>query len=334
MAVPLKELIKNLVEAYGPSGREEMVRAVIEGLVREHADELRTDALGNLIALKKGSGGGKRVMVAAHMDEIGVMATYVDKKGFVRFATVGGVFSQTTMGARVRFENGAIGVISWEKWLRSSDRPPMDELFIDVGATSPDNTPVGVGDAAVFDRPFADLGQRLVSKAMDDRIGCAVAIQALMELASSPNDIYFVFTTQEEVGTRGAETSAFGVYPDVGLAVDVTDTGDTPEARPMAVELGKGPAIKIMDRGALTHSGVKTWMTQTAEAHGIPYQLEVLEFGGTDARAIQRSRAGVPAGCLSVPCRYIHSPSEMVDYQDVQNAVRLLGALLSNPISL
>jgi putative aminopeptidase FrvX len=334
VAIPLKELVKNLVEAYGPSGREEVVRAMIEGLIREKVDETHTDALGNLIAVKKGTGGGKRVMVAAHMDEIGVMVTYVDKKGFLRFARVGGVFYLTTVGARVRFANGTVGVMSWEKWLQSQDRPPMDELFIDVGAVSAQDASVGVGDAAVFDRPFADLGQRLVSKAMDDRIGCAVAIQALMEITTSPNDIYFVFTTQEEVGPRGAVTSAFGVDPEIGLAVDVTTTGDTPEARPMAVELGKGPAIKVMDSGTLAHPGVRAWMTRTAEEQGIPYQLEVLEFGGTDAEAIQRSRAGVPAGCLSIPCRYVHSPSEMVDYQDVENAVKLLVALLSNSISL
>ena len=116
--------------------------------------------------------------------------------------------------------------------------------------------------------------------------------------------------------------------------MDVTTTGDTPEARPMAVELGKGPAIKVMDSGTLAHPGVRAWMTRTAEEQGIPYQLEVLEFGGTDAEAIQRSRAGVPAGCLSIPCRYVHSPSEMVDYRDVENAVRLLVALLSNPIAV
>jgi len=334
MAIPLKEIIKNLVETYGPSGREDAVRAMIQGLVQEKVDETRVDALGNLIAIKRGAGGGKKVMVAAHMDEIGLMVTYVDKKGFLRFATVGGVFSPTVVGARVRFADGTLGVLSWEKWLHSQERPPMHELFIDVGATSPENVPVGVGDPAVFDRPFADLGQRLVSKAMDDRIGCAVAVQALLEIEESPNDLYFVFTTQEEVGTRGALTAAFGVDPEVGLAVDVTDTGDTPESRPMAVELGKGPAIKVMDSGALAHPGVKAWMIRTAKNEGIPYQLEVLEFGGTDAEAMQRSRAGVPVGCLSIPCRYIHSPSEMVDCGDVENAVKLLVALLSKPISL
>jgi len=330
----VKELVRKLVEAYGPSGREEQVRALIEGLVRPKVDETRTDGLGNLIALRKGTGGGKRVMIAAHMDEIGLIVTYIDKKGFCRFGTVGGVSTLSVIGSRARFANGAVGVIGWEKWFRSGDRPTQEELFLDVGAVPGGQAPVSVGDVAGFDRPFVDLGQRLVSKAMDDRIGCAVAAQTLLELGPSPHDLYFVFTTQEEVGLRGATVSAFGVEPEVGVAIDVTGTGDTPEAHPMAVELGNGPAIKVMDSDALVHPGVKDWMVQTAQGLGIKYQLEVLEFGGTDAGAMQRSRAGVPAGCLSIPCRYIHTPSEMVDYGDVQGAVKLLVGMLSKPIAI
>ncbi|MBN1400731.1 MAG: M42 family metallopeptidase [Anaerolineae bacterium] len=330
----MKELIKQLVETCGPSGQEGQVRALIEGLVAETADEVRVDVMGNLIALKRGSGGGERIMVAAHMDEIGLIVTHVDKQGFMRFAAVGGVRPQTLVGSRVQFVKGQQGVIGWEKWLEANALPKDEELFIDVGAASADQAPVGVGDQACFVRPLVDLGERMVSKAMDDRIGCAVAIQTLLNLGSSPNEVYFVFTVQEEVGTRGAMVSAFGLEPEVGLAVDVTPVRDTPEARPMAVSLGEGPAIKVMDSGALTHPGVKRWMINTAEALGVPYQLEVLQAGGTDARAIQQSRAGVPSGCLSIPCRYVHTPSEMVDYGDVQGAVRLLGALLANEVAI
>ena len=331
----MKELIKKLVEAYGPSGYEVQVRDLIADIVRESVDELRTDSLGNLIALKKGTGGGKRIMIAAHMDEIGLIVTYVDKKGFLRFGTVGGVFPLATIGSRVRFASGAIGVIGWEKWLQpSSERPSLEELFLDVGAIPGNQLPVGVGDVASFDRPFVDMGQRLVAKAMDDRIGCAVAAQVLLDLGATPNDIYFVFTTQEEVGLRGALVSAFGVKPEVGVAIDVTKTGDTPEAHPMAVELSGGPAIKVMDSDVLVHPGVKNWMIKTAQGLGIEYQLEVLEFGGTDTAAMQRSRGGIPAGCLSIPCRYIHTPSEMVDYGDVQGAVKLLGEMLSKPVEI
>jgi endoglucanase len=330
----VKELIKELVETYGPSGQESRVRALIEGRVRDKADEMRIDVMGNLIALKKGTGNGKRVMIAAHMDEIGLIVTHVDKKGFLRFGRVGGVLPMTLVGGRVRFANGTTGVIGWEKWLHANTLPAWNELFLDVGATSADDVPVGVGDMAGFVRPFVDMGNRLTAKSMDDRIGCAIAVQALLEMGDSPNDVYFVFTVQEEVGTRGAVVSAFGIEPEIGVALDVTAVGDTPEAHPMAVSLGDGAAIKVMDSGMLTHPGVKNWMIDMAEKLGIKYQLEVLEMGGTDARAMQMSRAGVPAGCISVPCRYVHTPSEMVDYGDVQAAKQLLLGLVGQEITL
>lgn len=328
----MKELIKQLVEAYGPSGHEEGVRALIEGLLRPYVDEMRVDALGNLIALKKGSGGGQRVMIAAHMDEIGLVVTHIDQRGYLRFAPVGGLMAPWKAGQRVRFGNGAEGVVGWEKWLESQTLPTYEEMFVDVGATSPQDCPVRVGDAAMFVQPLVDLGQRLVAKAMDDRIACAVAMQALMELPSTPHEVYAVFTTQEELGTRGAMAAAYGVEPQVAVAVDVTKTGDTPEAKPMAVSLGGGPAVKIMDAGFIAHGGLKEWMIATAERLGLPYQREVLSGGSTDARAMQLARSGAPAGCLSIPCRYVHTPSEMVDYGDVLNAVKLLVGMLSGPI--
>ncbi|MFH1085750.1 MAG: M42 family metallopeptidase [Chloroflexota bacterium] len=330
----MKELVKQLVEAYGPSGQEQVVRGIIARLIAGHADEVRTDQMGNLIALKRGTGGGKRIMVAAHMDEIGLIVTHVDKNGFLRFGRVGGVFAPAVVGGRVQFANGAQGVIGWEKWLHSQDMPKWEEMFIDVGATSAGDAPVGIGDMAGMVRPMAEMGTRWVAKSMDDRIGCAVGVQALLEMGPTPNDVYFVFTVQEEVGIRGAIVSAYGVEPDLGLALDVTDTGDTPESHPMAVALGKGPAVKVMDSYLLAHPGVKDWMVRTAKAAGIPYQLEVLERGGTDAAGIQRARAGVPAGCLSIPCRYIHTPSEMVESADVLNAVRLLVALVTGPVEI
>ena len=171
---------------------------------------------------------------------------------------------------------------------------------------------------------------------MDDRIGAAVLIETLRQLKSSPHELYFVFSVQEEVGLRGATTAAFGIDPDLGIASDVTTTGDTPRrtSRRMAVSLGEGPAIKVRDGGMLSDPRVVDWMVRTAEKTGLPYQLEVLEAGTTDARAIQVTRAGIPAGCISIPCRYVHSPSEMVDTRDVENAVRLLVELISNPVEL
>jgi putative aminopeptidase FrvX len=336
----VKETIKELVEAFGPSGCENVVRDLIrqtierDGLANRKGDEVRVDPLGNLIVLKKGAGGGRKVMLAAHMDEIGIIVTHVDEKGFLRFGSLGGLDPLMLLGSRVCFTNGTVGVIGAEKLESSFQVPGLDKLFIDVGAKDKAGCPVRVGDVAAFIRPFVDVGDRLIAKAFDDRIGCAVLLQLLRDLHQTPHDTYFVFTVQEEIGRRGAMTSGYSVAPDLALAVDVTDTGDTPEARTMAVSLGDGPAIKVKDSGMLAHPGVKDWLIETAEASGIPYQLEVLEDGTTDALAIQTSRTGVPAGCVSIPCRYAHSPSEMVDYHDVTNAVRLLVAALSKPIKL
>jgi len=334
----VKELIAELTEAWGPSGYEDAVRKIIGKHIAGYADDVRTDALGNLIALKQGKPKKgiekRRIMLAAHMDEIGVIVSHIDEKGFMRFAPVGGVFPPTLLGSRVVFADGAIGVIGRERVERPDEAPRMDKMFIDAGAADKKRSGRKVGDVASFTRPFVDVGQRLVAKAMDDRIGCAILVQVLQELKTTPHDVYFVFTAQEEVGCRGATTSAFGVEPEIAVAVDVTPTGDTPEAAPMAVELGAGPAIKVKDRGMLAHVGVKNWMADTAERLKLPYQFEVLEAGSTDAMAIQTSRAGVASGVLSVPTRYVHTPSEMVDYDDVQNSVKLLLGMVTAAVKL
>jgi endoglucanase len=230
--------------------------------------------------------------------------------------------------------DGTPGVISSDRLTDLTKTPTLEQCFIDVGASSRKDCLVKVGDVCAFERPFLDLGNRMIAKSMDDRIGCAVLIEAMRTLKTSPHELSFVFTTQEEVGLRGATTSAFGVDPDLGLSVDVTGTGDTPKGSKMEVALGKGPAVKVKDGGMLADPRIVNWMIRTAEKGKIPYQREVLEGGTTDARAIQVARAGVPAGCLSVPTRYVHSPSEMVDTRDVQNSVKLLVALLSAPVDL
>jgi endoglucanase len=331
----VKDLIKKLTEAYGPSGYEHQMRQIIREEIRGYADEIKTNALGSLTALKRGNGKGKRVMLAAHMDEIGVMVTHIDEKGFCRFAPIGGVFPLTLLGGRVVFGDGTVGVIGMEvKHFERGKTPPLDQFFIDVGAKGKASCPVKVGDAAGFRRPFEDLGDRLVAKTMDDRIGCVILIETLRKLRRCAHDVYFVFTVQEEMTLAGAGTSAYGLNPDMALAVDVTDIGDTPEARHMAVSLGQGPAIKVQDSGMVAHAGVKELMVRRAEQARLPYQLEVLTGGTTDAMAIQIVREGIPAGCLSVPCRYVHTPSEMVDYGDVQNSVKLLLAILGKAIEL
>ena len=333
----MKKLLKQLTETFGPSGYEDEVRKLVRAEVKPLSDEIKVDALGNLIVRKKPAKitkDTKRIMVAAHMDEIGLMVSHVDENGFIRFSSIGGVFRRYVPGGRVRFLNGTVGVLGYDNLSNINELPTLDKVYIDVGATSKKDCPVKVGDVAAFDRPFVEAGNRLVAKSMDDRVGVLVAIEALRALKSSVHDIYFVFTTQEEVGTRGAATSAFGVDPDVGIAVDVTPTGDTPGGLKMEMTLGKGPCVKIQDASSLSDPRVVKWMIRAAEKNKIPYQREVLLLGGTDARAIQVTRAGVPAGCLSIPVRYVHSPSEMVDYSDVENSVKLLTAILKSPIDL
>jgi len=327
----MKSLIKDLVESWGPTGFETEVTEKIRAYIADRVDECTVDALGNLIAHKKGS--GKKVMFSAHMDEIGIVVTYIDDDGFLRFSNVGGLNVLTMLGGRVRFANGTIGVIGREKG--DLKDLTIDKMFIDIGAANKEEAEqkVSVGDFAICHREFADLGQRLVAKSMDDRIGCAVLVEAIRRLDHSDNDLYFVFSTQEEVGLRGARTAAYGIDPDLGIAIDVTRTGDTPEAPRMDVSLGKGAAIKVKDASVIAHPKVKQLMVRLAKANRIKHQLEVLEAGGTDAGAIHLTKSGVPSGTISIPCRYVHSPSEMVDLGDVENCVELVLAICRDPLA-
>lgn len=329
----MKELIRELTEAYGPSGYETEVTDLIKTMIAEYVDEVEIDVLGNLIAIKKGSTDGAKIMFAAHTDEIGIIVTHIDKAGFLRFSNIGGVGVATLVGNRVRFGNGTEGVINREKgdWKELT----LDKLYVDIGAENKEEAlqKVNVGDFAIFQREFTDLGNRLVAKAMDDRIGCVVLIEAIKKIKQPKNTLYFVFTAQEEVGLRGARTSAYQIDPDLGIALDVTMTGDTPEARRMEISLGKGTAIKVKDSSLIVHPKVKDLLVKLAEENQIPYQLEVLEAGGTDAGAIHLTKRGVPSGTISIPTRYVHSPSEMVDIRDVKASIALVTALADEDLS-
>lgn len=331
----MKNLIKKLVETSAPSGYEANVRKIIEAELKGHVDSLRVDPLGNLIAIKgERTGKNTTVMLAAHMDEIGVMVTHVDENGFARFTKIGAVAPRNTVGGRVRFLSGAAGVIGIEPVSSASSVPALNKQYIDFGASSAKECPVEIGDVGVFERTFEDLGNRLVSKAMDDRVGVAVLITALQQIKSTPNQIAAVFTVQEEVGARGAGRAAFGLEPDLALAIDVTLCGDTPQNKETQVKLGDGPAVHIKDTGSLADPRVSHWIRQGAKKAKIPYQTSILERGYTDTYTIQTSGAGVPTGGISLPCRYVHTPSEMVDIRDIENAAALIVHLLSNPVNI
>jgi putative aminopeptidase FrvX len=327
----VKSLIKKLAEAYGPSGREDAIREMVRSEVEPFADEIEISPMGGLHAFKN-RGAHPKVMLAAHMDEIGVVISNIDGRGFTRFEPVGGVKTSILYGQRVQFPGDMRGVIGVELDRNSKKGPTLAEHFIDFGIEDRSHTPVSVGDFGVFERSLLHLGDRLVGKSLDDRVGVAILIEILRRLKETPHEVQFAFTVQEEVGQRGALTSAYALEPDIGIAVDLTATGDTPKGWKLETRLGEGAAIKVRDRRTLTDPRILGLLEARAQAAGIAYQREVRRGGGTDAAGIQMSRAGVPTGCVSIPARYLHTPSEMVDMRDVQAAVALLLEVLSKPI--
>lgn len=336
----MKTILHTLTQIPAPSGHEDELRAAVQKMIQPYADEIRVDALGNLIARKGPSTGsgqaarknGKRIMLAAHLDEIGIIVSHVDANGFARFSALGGFAPHRRVGARVKFLNGAAGVIGLERDAEQKDRAPsLDKYFIDTGAASLKDSPVKIGDAAVYDSNFLDLGGRVVSKCLDDRVGVALLIESLRNLKPGPNEIYYVFTVQEEVGGRGAGPAAFGLDPEIGLAVDVTIASDAPNMRERnLVALGRGPAIKIKDSSVIADPRLVESLTRLAEKNRVPHQFEVIESIGTDARAMQITGLGARAGGLAIPLRNLHSPSEMIDMTDVKNTGRLLAAFLTD----
>lgn len=321
-------LLKELAGTYGPSSCEEEIRSVIEKRIAPMVDEIYTDTLGNLIAVKKGS--GKRIMLAAHMDEIGLVAAFIDQKGFIRFSNIGGVSPFIAAGQRVVFRNGTVGTVCYEENLEDMKDLKLNRMYIDIGTTSREETEKQVkpGDMAVFAGETVEQNGRYISKALDDRIGCAILIALLERMENVTNEVIFTFTVQEEVGLRGAGPAAYGIKPDLAVAVDVTGTGDTPDCKPLSIDLGKGPTVMIKDARTISHPLVKDTLIRCAKEQNLPYQLEVFSVGGNDAGAIHITAGGIPSGGVSIPCRYTHRPCEMVDKNDVENAIKLLDAFI------
>jgi endoglucanase len=328
----MKELIKKLVETNAPSGRELKIREIIFEEVKDFIDGYEVDRLGNLIVWKRGKS-NQKLLLDAHMDEIGVIATYVDENGFIRIEAVGGVSPYNLIGSRILFQNieGVIGIEgeTAEDIQKNTKELNFDKIFVDIGAKDREEAKklVPLGSFGVYSANFTDLGKRIVSKAMDDRIGCAILIETIKRTDPYP-DLYVAFSVQEEMGLVGASVVAFNINPDVAIAVDVTTWSDTPKgSKRMSLELGKGPCIKIKDSASISDRRVVERLKELAENRNIPYQLEVLLRGGTNAAALQRTGSGIVSGTLSIPCRYVHSPHEMIDVDDAENAVMLLQAL-------
>lgn len=327
------KLMESLVKIYSPSSDEKNIRDFIKHEIENYVDSIEVDPLGNLIARKKGN--GKKIMVAAHMDQIGLMVVDIDDKGFLRFTNVGGISPFVSLGQKVVFENGTVGVVYAEP-MENMEKLKLEHMFIDIGAMTKDEAEmkVKIGDICVYETEFYENENVIISKCLDDRVGCYIMIEAIKSISNTNNDVYFTFTVQEEVGLRGARTSAYKINPDIGIALDVTGSGDTPKAKRFAVGLGKGTAIKIKDNSILCHPKVKQLMIDVAKANNIPYQLEILEYGGTDSGAIHLTREGVPSGVISVPTRYVHTLTEMASKQDVNSSISLLVNVLENECNL
>lgn len=324
--------LQTINACHGPSGDEGQVANAIAELARPYADEITQDVMGNLIVHKKGP--GKRIMFAAHMDSIGFVITHIDDKGFLRVGRLGGLGVYSCLHIPVRFKNGVKGVVSSSA--EDSKKMTLNDLYIDIGATSREEAEksVQLGDTAVFDLPAFRMGNRISSPYLDNRISCVVLLLALEQLKEARNDLYFVFTTQEELGMRGAKPAAFGIDPQYGIAVDVTGTDDEPDSKHGASSvLGKGAAVKIMDSSVICHPQVIQTLEELAKSNGIKTQRDILRYGGTDAGAMHVSRSGVYAGGVSVPCRYIHSPVETADLQDVEECGRLIAAFAQTDLT-
>lgn len=326
----MQEILNKVTQAFGVSGNEEEIRELITSEIKKYVDEIKVDAMGNLIAIKKGK--KKKIMLAAHMDEIGVIATFIDDNGFIRFSNIGGVSPHNSLAQRVKFRNGIIGSINVEEKLEDLKGLKLGKMYIDIGSKSKEETEklIKIGDAANFVGDFYVQGDFATSKAMDDRSGCAVLIELIKSSPKTDNEIYYVFTTQEEVGLRGAKTAAFGIEPDCALAIDVTLTGDTPECNNRYVKLGKGPALKVKDNAYIAHPMIRRTLEDLANSNGIPYTLELLDRGGSDPGAIQTSGIGVPCGGISIPCRYVHTTAEMVSIEDLKNCTKLTELFIKN----
>jgi tetrahedral aminopeptidase len=335
-------LLKRLTETPGVAGREERVRRLVIDELKPLVDDIKVDALGNVVAFKKGKT-DRRVMLAAHMDEIGFMVRYIDENGFVRVQPLGGFDPRVLVAQRVLVHTaggealrGVLTPATKPIYLLADEKPAapkLEEFYVDLGLAGEQvRSQVSLGDSITLDRTLERVGDRVISKALDDRAGVFTMIEALRKLGKHQVNVLAVATVQEEVGLRGAQTSAYAVQPDVAIALDTTlavDTPGMPETESVT-RLGQGVAIKMFDSSAIPNYKLVRHLRDVAERHAVRHQLEILPRGGTDAGAMQRARAGAPAITISIPSRYVHTVNEMADLGDLDAASTLLARYLED----
>jgi len=336
--------LEKLSNACGVTGRETQVRELLAQLLKPYADEIQVDRMENVIAIKKGKPKKPKIMLAAHMDEVGLMVKTITKDGFIQFAKMGGIDDRVLLAQKVMVlgKNAIFPGIVGSKpphIQKEEERKKIisaDDLFIDVGAASREdvvNMGIAVGDPVGFDTKYVNLGKDAVAgKAFDNRAGCLTMIEAMRLLEKTECTVYAVGTVQEEVGLRGAAAAAFGVDPDLAIALDVTIAGDVPGVREYdtTVKMGKGPTFTISDSGLITHPKILRWLTDTAQEEKIPYQIESGLLGSTDAARISITRQGIPCGNISIPTRYIHAPVGMLNLSDIENSAKLTAAAIQS----
>lgn len=324
-----ERLFKTLCEMQGVAGYEKDVRNFIRAQVEPYADEIIVDAMGNLIALKKGNGAanGKKIMLAAHMDEVGFMVKKIEGDGRLKVLSVGFNWANAAFNERVRFANGTVGMFGATGG--SVDNPrDFDKLYIDIGANSKEDAMklVKVGDICGYCEPYLNLMNELVcSQSLDNRIGCFQLIEAIRENdGKGPNDVYYVFTVQEEVGTRGSKPTANRIQPDIGIAVDITPAHDYPGNLNGSNTVGAGTAVKIYDPSVICDEEVVAAMIDCCEKEGIRYQRDVIDRGGTDASSMNQAVFGARTGGIGVATRYPHCQSSVISKDDVEEGIRLI----------
>ena len=326
-------LLEKMINATGISSREKEIRDLIREEIKDNVDEIYTDKMGNLIACKGKEKDGQKVMLAAHMDEVGLMITEITSDGLLKFQSVGGIDKRVLVSKPVLVGEdkmaGVIGAKAIHLQKKSERDKPIDfdNLYIDIGVNSKKEAEkyVELGDVAVFSSEYEELGNgRVIGKAFDDRVGCSI----IAELTEYDFDmpVYYVFTVQEEVGLRGAGVAAFDIAPDIALVLEGTTAADVPENKEhrYSTSVGKGPALTLMDRTVIADKNILTGLITVAEDNGIDYQFRRTDVGGNDAGAISLSREGVPSAVISLPCRYIHSPLSLIDLDDYSKMSRLV----------
>ncbi len=339
----LNQNLEKLSNACGVTGRENKVRDLMAEMLKPYADEIQIDRMENVIAIKKGKPKAPKIMLAAHMDEVGLMVKTITKDGFLQFSKLGGIDDRILAAQRVVVftkKDAYPGIVGSkpphiQKEEERKKIMAFDDLFIDVGAESKEdaaNMGIAIGDPIAFDVAYTKLSkENVMGKAFDNRAGCATMIETLKLLKNADCTVYAVGTVQEEVGLRGAGTAAYGVDPDLALALDVTIAGDVPGVREYdtSVKMGKGPSLTVSDSGVITHPKIMRWILDTAAEEKIPIQLESGLLGSTDAARISLTRQGIPSGTISIPTRYIHSPVGILSLSDIENSAKLAAAAIT-----